>query len=470
MTHEADRFWDKAIRPLQQPGGRVPASLAQAEADAQAAGELPLSQDEIRAIAGYATRGGGPDAAQIDRPDSERVPGASEETCQPTLRLAPEASYGSAERARRRAPLDPGRRRWRRLIMTRFCVPAGVAAVLVIGVCLFLGTYPARPASAAEVLAQAVQAESKVRTLHIVANVRTIPHDNFHYIGLDCQMVRHEIWKDFGPPARWRLEKPGRVIVVDDQQLVALIRPNVAWKATGSRGDIGWFGLLLEPDKTLDAERQAAQAHGWSATVTQRTTSDGRAEIVLAVEAKALATYTNNYLKDSSIADADTRRIYRFDADSKLLKGVQIFVHGQAQDTLVAEVTGIEYDQPIDSAVFSLPLPDDVRWVTQTQVLPDNAKYEAMKPDEAARAFFQACADRNWEEVAKFDDTPLDERSKEYLGGMEIIKIGEPFQSGQYGGWFVPYEIKLKNGDVRKWNLAIRNDNPAHRYVVDGGI
>lgn len=49
-------------------------------------------------------------------------------------------------------------------------------------------------------------------------------------------------------------------------------------------------------------------------------------------------------------------------------------------------------------------------------------------------------------------------------------KLGEPFEAWPYGGWFVPYEIRLPNGDVRKWNLAVRNDNPAHRYVVDGGL
>ena len=37
-------------------------------------------------------------------------------------------------------------------------------------------------------------------------------------------------------------------------------------------------------------------------------------------------------------------------------------------------------------------------------------------------------------------------------------------------GGFVPYEIKFKSGKVHKHNLAVRNDNPAKRFVVDGGI
>ena len=51
-----------------------------------------------------------------------------------------------------------------------------------------------------------------------------------------------------------------------------------------------------------------------------------------------------------------------------------------------------------------------------------------------------------------------------------IVEIGEPFRSGSYPGWFVPYEIKLWTGETRKFNLAVRNDNPARRYIVDGGF
>ena len=68
---------------------------------------------------------------------------------------------------------------------------------------------------------------------------------------------------------------------------------------------------------------------------------------------------------------------------------------------------------------------------------------------------------------------PLNEKLKSYLGGLKIVSLGEPFQSKVYAGgkgWFIPYEIKLKNGEVKKFNLAMRRDNPANRYVLDGGL
>jgi hypothetical protein len=94
-----------------------------------------------------------------------------------------------------------------------------------------------------------------------------------------------------------------------------------------------------------------------------------------------------------------------------------------------------------------------------------------MGPKETAEAFFKACAEENWDEFLKFSSTSkVDEKIKGYLGGLEIISIGEPFKSGLYPGWFVPYEVKFKSGRIKKMNLAVRNDNPAKRYVVDGGF
>ena len=102
------------------------------------------------------------------------------------------------------------------------------------------------------------------------------------------------------------------------------------------------------------------------------------------------------------------------------------------------------------------------------EVLHNNEKYKKMTPKEVAEALFTACAEENWDEFQKY--WPDSGQMKDYLGGLEIISIGEPFQKGAYPGWFVPYEIKLKNGHVKKHNLAIRNDNAAKRYMFDGGI
>jgi hypothetical protein len=181
----------------------------------------------------------------------------------------------------------------------------------------------------------------------------------------------------------------------------------------------------------------------------------------------------NDYLKNRDLDDADGRRVYRFNAKTQRLEEMEAYFHESGGDVLVLTIERIEYDKPIDPALFVLKLPENVGWIKELERLPDNEKYEKMTPLEAARTYFEACAKEDWAEVQKFEDAPLTERSKKYLGGLEILSLGKPFQSKGYAGgkgWFVPYEIKLKNGTIKKWNLAIRNDNQAHRYEVDGGI
>jgi len=110
--------------------------------------------------------------------------------------------------------------------------------------------------------------------------------------------------------------------------------------------------------------------------------------------------------------------------------------------------------------------------VVVSRPLPDDAKTSTMTADEFARAFFEACGREDWEQVAKFwpPGAPLDDRFKNALAGLKIISLGKPFKQASYGGTFVPYEIQFKSGEVKKFNLAVRQDNPDHRWYFDGGL
>jgi hypothetical protein len=101
----------------------------------------------------------------------------------------------------------------------------------------------------------------------------------------------------------------------------------------------------------------------------------------------------------------------------------------------------------------------------------DDEEYTQTTPAEMAQAFFQACADENWQEVLKFDSTSrVPQWLRDKYGGLEIISIGEPFKTDKYHGWYVPYEVRLKSGRIKKWNLALRIDYKAKRLYFDGGI
>jgi hypothetical protein len=175
----------------------------------------------------------------------------------------------------------------------------------------------------------------------------------------------------------------------------------------------------------------------------------------------------DDYCRNTYIEAADTRRVYRFDAQSELLEAVQLYVVRPSGETQIFDLSQIECNQPIDPSVWNLEMPADVSWVPLPQdlpKLPDNEKYASMTPQQAARAFFEACGREDWEEVGKFF-APVNDRLKQYLGGLQLVSLGEPFTSKVSAGFMVPYEIKLRPQEM---TVRVSNANPAKRYVITG--
>lgn len=355
---------------------------------------------------------------------------------------------------------------------------AGLAAAAALAVCVgasfgvwYVKNGGAQPIAAYAFMGEAAHAMARVQTLHIQAEMRTPPRDNFDLIVISHDLVPIELWADFREPLRLRVEKPGRVVVSDGGTSTLLIEPKLASTATGSASFIGWLVSLLDVESLLDNETALAREEGSRIALATEISEDGLKEEVLRVEARAKGDFTNDWLKNSSIAASDNLRIYRFDPATKLLKGLEIYVHDPNGDVLAFRTTHVSYDEPVDEDVFALDIPENAVWAVEPQRLVNNAEYERLTPREAAANFFEACSRDDWDEMLKYWSTSdVEERIKNYLGGLSVIDLGTPFQSGQYPGWFVPYEIRLKTGGIKKFNLAVRNDNPANRYVVDGGI
>ncbi|MGA1979214.1 MAG: hypothetical protein ABSG99_01430 [Sedimentisphaerales bacterium] len=359
--------------------------------------------------------------------------------------------------------------------ITKFAAAVTIIAAIVISVTVWNSSIPTASASAAQVLTEAAKAVGDVRSIHIKARMRTLPADNFGMIGMEFDFVPIEMWKKLDDTGivLWRVEKPGRILVMDGNSTIMLIKPNTAVKERPC--PIGsfdtWYAPLMNVDEIIDNVLKETMERSNNQLCMHNEVLKEGTELVLETESAAQGDFTNDWCKNKFITESDHKKVYRFDAETKLLKGFEVFVHTDKEDVLVFEVTDIEYNPQIDNSLFTLELPADVIWFQEPKPLANNEKYQQMTPKQVAEAFFKACSEENWDEFLKFwPMSAVDKELKGYLGGLEIISIGEPFKSGLYPGWFVPYEIKLKSGEIKKWNLAIRNDNPAKRWVVDGGI
>jgi outer membrane lipoprotein-sorting protein len=347
---------------------------------------------------------------------------------------------------------------------------AGAAAIILIAFLVF----PKAQATAAEVMTKGAQAVAKLTTIHLRGQLRTLPADNFSYINADCPFNTIEFWKQFDPDLKWRVEKPQRVVVMDGQSAVMLIKNSgLACKvpqSTTSAFDTDWLQQIANLSNTITNELNNAIARGWKMSLTNETGADGRAKDIVTIEAKS-GLPDNDYIKNSFVNTADTRRVYVFDNQSERLESVKIYLHATSGEKLIFWLDQIDYNQPIDPGVWKLDLPTDVSWwQNEMQKLPDNDKYASMTAEQIARAFFEACSQENWIEAEKFlRESPVDHLLKQELGGLEIIQVGTAFTSQASLDQFVPYEIKLKNGYDKKLNLALRKDKPTGRWFVDGG-
>jgi outer membrane lipoprotein-sorting protein len=346
------------------------------------------------------------------------------------------------------------------------------AAAILLSILL---TTPKAQARAAEIMTQGAQAVAKLTSIHLRGQVRTAPQDNFSHIDADREFCAIELWKQFAPELKWRAEKPGRVVVMDGDSAVLYIKNGHYGAkyphASPSAYDTEWLHRIASLSNTISNELRNAQAKGWQMDTSEETAADGKVKSVVTIHAKS-GIPENDYLKNSFFDNADTRRVYRFDTQTKLLETVRYYLVRPAGETLIFDLSQIDYNQPIDTKVWQLDLPADMTWAQEPQTLPDNEKYASLTAEQAARAFLEACSRKDWDEAGKFM-SPITEQVKQYLGGLEIVSLGESFTSQSYRGRFVPYEIKLpaqQFNATKKWNLAVRNDNPAHRWQVDGGF
>jgi len=327
--------------------------------------------------------------------------------------------------------------------------------------------------SALDLLSLAAYNTKNAGSVHMLIRMRTATRDSFHVIDPNCDLVQVELWKEFCDPPRWRVSKPGRLAVIDGQSSFLQIDSRFVTRSSTGTELVGWLGDLADLYQILDSEVRLARDQCAEAVLSYVTGAAGPLTPVITIEATGQSgSNVIDSSKNAWIARSDNVRVYEFDPETKFVRNLKVYVHSDAGDVLALEIIAIEYDfemTRIAPAIFTYKLPDDAVWFGAPQPLGQG--YQRMRPEEVARAFFQACAKEDWDQVSRLRClSPVDEYGKDLLGRLEIISIGIPFQCGLYPGWFVPYKIELKCGTIKEWNLAVRNDNAARRYVVDGGI
>jgi hypothetical protein len=147
---------------------------------------------------------------------------------------------------------------------------------------------------------------------------------------------------------------------------------------------------------------------------------------------------------------------------------MQLILNAKTGDVPVFEITNITYNESFDPKLFTIDLPANLISSVSPEEMPATRPLP-QTPKEAAALFFDALSRQDVDALLTVYPVNAAPAWLKQIKSLQVVSLGEPFQSGLYRGWFVPYEITI-NGETKKHNLAVRNDNAAHRWVFDGGL
>lgn len=327
-------------------------------------------------------------------------------------------------------------------------------------------------------MCDAVESLTGLKSLHITAKIRLEGDSSFEMITPDAAFQPLDIWKVFGDTPKWRVQHPGRMVIMDGTRtLLFFPKPQgVAFAYQFPGNEIMYASGLLMPLLDIDTlfihEQEAARMGGAQVSLKGEADATGAPVLVLTINSKNQGDYSqSNYMKNRSLWDSDNIRVYTFHATTHQLQSMHVYMEVEGAKILVFEITAIQYDVEIDPTLFDTTVPEGVHLLEAAEQGTAILSNPASTPKEAAETIFNLLTQRDWETLHAYAGTRLDmQQIQAFLGGLQIISLGEPFQSGVGPCWFVPYELQLTSGRSKQGNLSVRNDNPYNKWVLDGGL
>lgn len=357
----------------------------------------------------------------------------------------------------------------RRSRLYRLFGTVAAAAAILAGVLLLSVRTPAY--AARKHFGSAVAAMNDLKTLRIALRIRTAPHENFSYTDPTLPPIPCTVTVEYGDPLCWRIEKSGRTALCDGESVRMWLRDaEEGWysRADGYHPE-GELGLLLDLQRLLLAEQAlASRTKGAQYEIAEEDET-----VRLTVTMPARGDFSqSDYSLNSSIAESNTLREYRFDKESGRLLDLRITaILPDGSRSVLLESTGIAYDEPVDQTALTA-IPENIGWINLAAPI-SGTQLVDISAEEAATRILRAMG--SWDETLldealHYYGTDIRKQLEAHYGGLAVIATGKAVRSGRYVGVFVPCKVLLTNGETEKLMLALRNDNPEKCWLVDGGL
>lgn len=318
--------------------------------------------------------------------------------------------------------------------------------------------------SATDVLKNAIESFSNVKHIEMKAEIRTYSHEIFGHIDPDAEFIPHDfIIQRKDSSTYWYINKGQRCAENNSKGLyVWLDAYNIGWHYDEKVPDIlGYLNILINPEKILESEYKNLSIMAYSDCKITRKGED----IIFSIHSMPGGNYTNPYALNTSIHESENIRRYTLDAKDCRLKYASVSIIKDSQETEVLRVKDISYDTNIKS----LPsIPDNIAFIDENKQMSGIPGLNAI---ESASVFLNAFLEWNTDILYRFiNPLEAEEIYKSIYDKAKLLDIGYTFKSGSNSHIvFIPYTLRLKDGYIKKGNLAMANYYYG-AWTFDGGL
>ena len=348
---------------------------------------------------------------------------------------------------------------------------SSAAAVIAVAITLTLNSpvYAAR-----KYFSGAIMAASDIKSMVMKLSVRTKADEPIDYLNPSLDFIPATVKVIYGEPMLWSMEKKdGRNVLCNGDGYV------YEWIG-GKDGRVGWkksakgfvnseLAAFLDPRLLLEAERRTAERNKGT---KYQVIDNGELVVVTAMTTAQGDFSESEYSLNTSLAEASTVRVYSFAKSSGELVQMRIDIVVEGKPITVIESESISYNEPLTAETLSDKDLSQIDFDSMDIAVAASSPLVGISADEAAKIILKAM--NGWDmEILNTAMAPyksLIDKLEPMYKGLEVKSIEKAVKSGLYPGRFVKCKVVLPNGKKETLTLALRNDNKAKVWLIDGGL
>ena len=349
---------------------------------------------------------------------------------------------------------------------------SSAAAVIAVAITLTLNSpvYAAR-----KYFSGAIMAASDVKTMVMKLSVRTKPDEPIDYLNPSLDFIPATVKVIYGEPMLWSMEKKdGRNVLCNGDGYV------YEWIG-GKDGRVGWkksakgivnseLAAFLDPRLLLEAERRTAERNKGT---KYQVIDNGELVVVTAMTTAQGDFSESEYTLNTSLAEASTVRVYSFAKSTGELVQMRIDIVVDDKPITVIESESIAYNEPLTASNLSDKDLSQIEFQSNDIANAVDSPLVGITADEAAKIILKAMSEWDTEilnTAMHYFKGDVMKIVEDRYRGLEVKSIEKAVKSGLYPGRFVKCKVVLPNGKKETLTLALRNDNKAKVWLVDGGL